>query len=283
MTNIERNGGTNQIEKSIELSQIREIILENFSWVKDRNGVVINAGSTIGGSVGHDVDIVVMLNAIEPEEIVPDFVQSIESMENVIERSDQIRPTFSFSRVAWQDFMSEIKKTKAPDRGEPLGIHFLWYSCPEQLFVSEPRGLALGLLNGEILLGNSSLAVNAKTCCPDDDKCRLWRGLDNVLDPIRLIANPSMDKSKIFSTIGHTIERFIVWDILAERIRQKRGFDLVTRDDVKQELNNADNLIKSVLDRSRKTRDEPSMVNRSDILTLGKDIIKNWRNIRRLK
>ena len=260
-------------ENVVDLSIVRDSIIKNFGWVAEKGGVIINAGSTIGGAVGHDVDIVVMLDQLVPSQIFPDFVRSTESMEKVVINANEVNPTFSFPRVAWQDFMADICGP------ESLGIHFLWYSCAAQLFATEPRGLALGLLNGEVIVGNR-LADNT---CPRPDVCKIWQGIDNVLDPLRLVANPSIDTIRVAPTIGHTIERFIIWDVLAEKVRQKRGFDLVTREDIKQEVNNSSDLLKSIMMRTRQVRDLPATVNKNDILSLGKDIIENWSEIRGLK
>lgn len=268
-------------QQSVELSVVRQILTREFTWVADTGGVVINAGSTIGGALGHDVDIVIVFNGTSPKNVWPEFARSIESMETVIREVDNFRPTFSFSRVAWQDLMAELRKEKKPDTVEPLGIHFLWYASPEQLLIAEPRGLALGLVNGEILLGQKELVEKTKTLCPQEDCCELWSGLDSVLDPIRLVANPDLEIRQLAPTIGHTIERFVIWDILAKKVRQKKGFDLVTRRDIHQERREAGPLLQSVLETTRAMRDAPKTICRAEIILMAAKIINGWEELRR--
>jgi hypothetical protein len=269
--------------KNIENGQFidpRPLISEEFSWITGARGCIINAGSTIGGNIGHDIDMMFMFDCKNPTEAVEPFLLSLDSMETTILKIGQKAPIFCFSRVAWQDFMAELVKQKTSSRAEPTGVHFLWYSSPEQLLISEPRGLALGLLEGQVLAGSSELVTSGKSCCPNEEERKIWSGLDSVLDPIRLVANPTLELGQLNPTIGHTIERFVIWDILGAKIRGKKGFDLVTRNDIQAEKEQANPLVKSLLKRSRDLRDNPESVGKQEIIQIAIDVLQNWEDLR---
>lgn len=277
-----------EVENSRGFDLTKEVVTNRFSWMRTVDSCLLNAGSTRGGQPGHDLDLVFMFNFERPEDCAGVFAHSLSSMDDsILELWDKNQAAFSFSKVAWQDFMKEQAEI-GMSRTKAKGIHFLWYASPSQLMVAEPRGLALGLLQGEILWGDSKLIDEAIQSCPDKDTSELWGGFDGVLDAVRLVANPHVGIGSVLppavsATIGHTLERVIIWDLLGSRIRKRTGLDLVTREDVNVEKRAVDPLLLGIMDQSRQLRDGGLMNSRDVAFDVGMKIINNWSILKGLK